>query len=147
VRALLLIGLATVSLAACGGGDDDDRSGSPLQTEAEVRLSVDADGISTPLTELGDSGQTGEVTLTPAGDSTTVVIVRIDKPGADELAAALHRGSCASLGEVVQALEPVGERPAESTVDRGLDELVDEAHAVTVGEGPDACADVAGPGD
>jgi hypothetical protein len=145
VRALLLIAMAA-TLAACGG-DDDERSASPLQTEEEVRLSVDADGITTPLTELNDSGQTGEVTLTPAGDDATFVVVRIDKTGADEIAVALRRGSCADLGEIVQELEPVGERPAESTVDQGLDALLDEPHAVTVGEGPDACADVAGPGE
>jgi len=145
VRALLLIAMAA-TLAACGG-DDDERSASPLQTEEEVRLSVDADGITTPLTELNDSGQTGEVTLTPAGDDATFVVVRIDKTGADEIAVALRRGSCADLGEIVQELEPVGERPAESTVDQGLDALLDEPHSVTVGEGPDACADVAGPGE
>jgi hypothetical protein len=137
VRALLLIGLA-LSLAACGGDDGDDRSSSPLQPGAEVRLSVDADGISTPLTELNDSGQTGRVTLTPAGDGKTVVVVRIDKTGADEIAAALRSGSCVNLGGVVEELEPVGERPAETTVDRSLAALLAEPHAVTVGDGPDA---------
>ena len=144
MRVLLL----ALPLAACGGGDGDgDRSASPLQTGADVRLFVDADGISTPLTELNDSGQTGEVTLTSAGDGQTVVVVRIDEPGADEVAVALRSGSCADPGEIVQELEPVGERPAETTVDQSLDELLDEAHAVTVGEAPDACADVAGPGE
>ena len=146
MRAVFLIGLA-LSLVACGGDDgDDDRSASPLQTGAEVRLSVDADGVTTPLTELNDSGQTGEVTLTPAGEK-TLVVVRIDKTGAEEVSAALRSGSCAEVGEVVQELEPVGERPAETTIDQSLQTLLDEPHAVTVGEGPDACADVAGPGE
>lgn len=146
MRALLLIALLAAFVTACGGGDDD-RSASPLQTDAEVRLTVDADGITTPLTELEDSGQSGEVTLTPAGQGKTFVVVRVDQAGADELAAALHAGSCAELGDVVQELEPVGERPSESTVDEALDGLLAEPHAVAVGDGPDACADVAGPAE
>jgi hypothetical protein len=145
-RSVLLALVLVLVLAGCGGGDDE-RSASPLQTGAEVRLSVDSDGITTPLTQLGDSGQTGEVTLTPAGDDQTFVVVRVDQSGAEETAATLHNGSCANLGGVVTQLEPVGERPSESTVDQSLQALLDEPHAVTVGDGPDACADVAGPGE
>jgi hypothetical protein len=146
VRRLALIG-AALALAGCGGDDEDDRGASPLQTAADIRETIDSDGITTPLTELADSGQTGEVTLTPAGEGKTFVIVRIDQGAEAELSAALHRGSCAELGELVDELEPVGERPSEATVEQSLDALLAEPHAVVVGEGPDACADVAGPAE
>jgi hypothetical protein len=139
--------LAVAALASACGGDDDERSASPLQTAADIRTGADADGVSTPLTQLNGSGQTGQVTLTPAGGEKTVVVVRIDKTGADETPAALHTGSCAQLGAVAQQLEPPGERPSETTVDQPLQALLDAPHAVTVGNGPDACADVAGPAE
>jgi len=146
VYRLSLLTMLLVLAAGCGGGDEE-RSASPLQTDAEIRATVDSDGIETPLTELNDSGRTGEVQLTPVGDEQTFVVVRIDQGAAEELKAKLHNGRCTELGDVVAELEPVGERPSESTVDQPLQSLLDQPHAVTVGDGPDACADVAGPGE
>ncbi|HEY5872118.1 MAG TPA: hypothetical protein VIT46_02680, partial [Gaiellaceae bacterium] len=63
IASLLVIALATVALAACGG-DDDEAGG---------------DDVTVELAEFDGSGQTGTATLTADGEQTRVVIA-VDSP-------------------------------------------------------------------
>ena len=156
----LLLAALVVALAGCGGGaggEDDGEAQTPIDAETtNVDTAGEAEGATTQLEPQGDNGQSGEVSLKPAGQQGTLVVVRIDQPAEDNQTVHIHRGRCpgvAADAAVEHELDPVGENPSETEVNAALDDLLEGGLAVTVHGvgGADAehtaCADLAGPAE
>ena len=116
IASLLVIALATVALAACGG-DDDEAGG---------------DDVTVELAEFDGSGQTGTATLTADGEQTRVVIA-VDSPLSDSQPAHIHEGTCDDLTpEPAYGLPNVTAGSSDSTVDVSLDTLTDGDYAINL---------------
>ncbi len=116
IASLLVIALATVALAACGG-DDDEAGG---------------DDVTVELAEFDGSGQTGTATLTADGEQTRVVIA-VDSPLSDSQPAHIHEGTCDDLTpEPAYGLPNVAAGSSDSTVDVSLDTLTDGDYAINL---------------
>ena len=141
----------SVALAAgCGGSDDDAQ---PAGTAGEDGAGATGEaqegtGVTVGLMQLSTSGVTGEVTLTPARQSTRVV-VRVDQADpAEPYSASIRPVRCEDLveeSEVAFELNPVAEEPSDTVVDAALEILLDEPNSVVLqsSKGLAACADVA----
>ena len=116
IASLLVVALATVALAACGG-DDDEAGG---------------DDVTVELAEFDGSGQTGTATLTADGEQTRVVIA-VDSPLSDSQPAHIHEGTCDDLTpEPAYGLPNVTAGSSDSTVDVSLDTLTDGDYAINL---------------
>jgi len=116
IASLLVIALATVALAACGG-DDDEAGG---------------DDVTVELAEFDGSGQTGTATLTADGEQTRVVIA-VDSPLSDSQPAHIHEGTCDDLTpEPAYGLPNMAAGSSDSTVDVSLDTLTDGDYAINL---------------
>ena len=155
----LLVALV-VALAGCGGGGggaEDDDAQTPIDAATtNVETAGEAEGATTQLEPQGDNGQSGEVSLKPAGQQGTLVVVRIDQPAQENQTVHIHRGRCpgvAADAAVEHELDPVGENPSETEVNATVKELLGSGLAVTVHGVGDAagehtaCADLAGPAE
>jgi hypothetical protein len=118
LRALVIL-VAVLTLAACGG-DDDEAAGN-----GEVAVE---------LAEQNDSGQSGTATLAPTDDGQTSVTLELsDQPDVPQ-PAHIHAGTCEELGEVVHPLTNVEDGSSETTVDVSIDELQDGEFAINAHE-------------
>jgi hypothetical protein len=98
--AVLIVALA---VAACGGGDE-----TVLQLET-----------------LSDSGVTGTVTMTEAGEQRTLVVVDVDPSGHANMPAHIHPGSCVDLvPQPRYPLQNVVDGMSTTEVPASLDELL-----------------------
>jgi hypothetical protein len=153
-KALLAIPLG-VMLAGCPGDDriDDD----PFVTEDPIGAPPEMQPApAVPMTEtaqvqpVGDSGVTGEVTISER-DTRTEVMVRLAGTAPDAtMPGHIHSGTCDNIGGVVQALEPIqtdagGTGTATVTVDLSAMQVMDGQHVVVyhgAGGAPAACAQI-----
>ena len=116
VLAVSVASLALVGLAAGCGGDDEAGS----------------DETTVELAAVGDSGQTGSVTLTTDGDMTTVV-VDVDDPVSSSQPAHIHEGTCDDLNPApAYGLTNVEDGSSDTTVDAPLDELIEGDYAINL---------------
>ncbi len=116
VLAVSAASLALVGLAAGCGGDDEAGS----------------DETTVELAAVGDSGQTGSVTLTTDGDMTTVV-VDVDDPVSSSQPAHIHEGTCDDLNPApAYGLTNVEDGRSDTTVDAPLDELIEGDYAINL---------------
>ena len=110
----LVIGLAGMALAGCGGDDEA------------------ADELTVELSAVGDSGQSGTATLTASGDG-TVVTVDVDEPVSASQPAHIHEGTCDNLTpEPAYGLANVVEGQSETTVDVALEDLTSQDYAINL---------------
>lgn len=115
VIGVLVIALAALALAACGGGEE-----------------AGSDEVTVELAEFDGSGQSGTATLTAEGEQTRVVI-SIDDPVSDSQPAHIHEGTCDDLApEPAYGLPNVATGSSESTVDVSLDTLTGGAFAINL---------------
>lgn len=142
--ATAVVGLTSIALLACSGGD--------ATQQAEATESGSGSQHSASVSPKNDSGMQGHVMVSTGSDALTIKLEVLGLKGGTEYPAHLHRGTCASGGEVVAELEP----PTVASVGLGssLTELSpDEMQAgesyfvqVHLPDGtPAACADVERP--
>ena len=117
---LLALLVAALTLAGCGGDDDDEAGG-------------DGD-VTVELAEQSDSGQSGTATLAATGDGQTTVTLEVSSSPGDPQPAHIHSGTCEELGGVVYPLENVEDGTSETTVDVSVEELQEGEFAVNVHE-------------
>lgn len=136
--------LTSFALIACGGETS--------QQQASAATSGSASQYSASVSPKNDSGMQGHVMVSTGSDALTIKLEVLGLKGGTEYPAHLHRGTCASGGDVVAELEP----PTVASVGLGssLTELPsDEMQAgepyfvqVHLPDGtPAACADVEKP--
>jgi hypothetical protein len=114
--ACTVLALVPLAVAACGGSS----------AGGDEKMTV-------PLAELVGSGQSGTVTLTPAGDGTTRVLVRVGNPPRAEQPAHIHPGTCGDLDPLpAYPLEPVTGGSSATTISASLRELRSGRFAVNV---------------
>jgi hypothetical protein len=134
-----------LALAGCGGDDDDGGAAAPADAGGGDRVVVE-------LHEQNGSGQSGTMTLEPAGDGRTRVVLEV-AGGEPSQPAHIHPGSCANLDPApAYGLPNVVDGRSESTVDASVDELLAGELAVNVHRSDDdletyvACGDIDGDG-
>jgi hypothetical protein len=132
------------ALAACGGNDEAEPSGAPAD---------DAEQVVVALHEQSGSGQTGTMTLEPAGEGRTRVVLEVTQADVPQ-PAHIHAGSCANLDPApAYGLPNVVDGRSESTVEASIDELVEGEFAVNVHRSDGdletyvACGDIDGDAD
>lgn len=111
-RGWLLLALP-LTLAACGGDDEVDTTLEGIDTATVATATTDTaahDMAAMPMTvamqPVGNSGVTGQATLTPSGTQTQVQVqVTGLTPGAHP--GHIHTGNCAAPGPVVQPLPEI----------------------------------------
>ena len=144
---LLLVFVALTFAASCGGDDDEagvtadvtvetGAAGETTETSGDtVGAEIDAP-FGFDLDPLGDSGVSGQVTITPSGTDETDVEVTLDSTGPDvSHPVHIHEGTCDNLTpEPAFPLENVREGSSAQAVDVGVDELLDGEYAINVHE-------------
>jgi hypothetical protein len=114
--ACTVFALVAVAIAACGGGS----------AGGDERTTV-------PLAELVGSGQSGTATLTPDGDGSTRVVIRVGNPPEAAQPAHIHPGTCGDLDPLpAYPLEPVTGGGSTTTISASLQELRSGRFAVNV---------------
>lgn len=162
MRILLLL-VAALLAAGCGGDDADDAVGDAttaltetegaeetledVLTEAEDAL--DELTLTLVLQEQNDSGIAGTVELSPTSEGTVEVQIELTGSDGGPHPAHIHRGSCADLDpNPAFPLEDVVDGRSETEVDISTADLVADEYAVNVHESPEnagtyvACADI-----
>jgi Cu/Zn superoxide dismutase len=115
IAAALTLSLALLAFAGCGGDDEES-----------------ADEVTVELAAVGDSGQTGTVTLTAEGDQTRVVI-EVDEPVSASQPAHIHEGTCDDLNPTPEhGLQNVDDGQSDTTVEASLEELQEEPYAINL---------------
>ena len=153
-RGWLLLALPLV-LAACGG-DEADTAAEGLDTATVATGTADTaahDMAAMPTTvamqPVGNSGVTGQATLTPTGAQTQVQVQLTGlTPGAHP--GHIHSGTCAAPGPVVQALPEItagadGSGSADTTLALDPATVMNGQHIIAYhGEGgaPVVCAEL-----
>jgi hypothetical protein len=145
-----------VALLACNGDDDDDVAGIPgvgddtptpaaQQQETPTPSPTPAqDDIEFNLDDIDNSGYTGEVRMETVGNQTRVII-EIDDDADDRQTtrpAAIYAGTCDDFDngnqqqnqQPVFPLEDVVNGRSETTLNAGLQQILDRDHVVVVSE-------------
>jgi hypothetical protein len=140
-----------LALAACGG-DDDASEPAPPGDAAGAEDDAETRSVVVDLHEQSESGQTGTMTLEPAGESRTRVVLEVANNEVSQ-PAHIHAGSCENLDPApAHGLPNVVDGRSETTVDASLDELVEGDFAVNVHRSDDdletyvACGDIVATG-
>lgn len=101
------------------------------------------------LIAKNDSGVTGSVTLTNAGDDRTRVSVDVDPAGHPDMPAHIHPGTCAEpVPQPKYPLENVRDGSSTTEVPASLDELLDDTVSLNLHHSNDrmqistACVDL-----
>ncbi|MEX2584612.1 MAG: hypothetical protein WD766_15190 [Gemmatimonadota bacterium] len=153
-----LIGLPLVlALVACAGDADDDiavidetEEVMPQMTEPATPMPEPAAAQTASFEPVGDSGISGEATVTDRGQQTEIM-VRLTGAEAGEHPGHIHSGTCASIGGVVQPLESItadatGTGTMTTTVELPAMTVMNGEHVIAyhpVGGGPPAtCAQI-----
>ena len=156
-RGWLLLALP-LSLAACGGGEGEGDTAEAMDTATAAPMMADTSAqamgampTTLALQPVGDSGVTGQATLTPGGAQTQVQVQLTGlTPGAHP--GHIHQGTCAAPGSVVQPLPEItagedGSGSADGSVAIDATTVMDGQHIIAYhGEGgaPVACGSLMG---
>jgi hypothetical protein len=134
-RNILIASIAALCIAAPALADDMG--------------AMKSDAKSYKFTAQNGSGETGTVTLKPAGDDSTTVTVAITGGPADAQPAHIHPGTCAKLDPKPKfPLSPVVDGKSTTTVKEPIKELLGGGFAVNVHKSANdlatyvACADL-----
>lgn len=145
-------------LAACGADtdqDDIDLADSSIPTTEQPPLAETPQPMApvamsetAQVQALGDSGLSGETTITDRGTQTEVMVSLTDAPASATMPGHIHSGSCDNVGGVVIPLEEIsidesGSGMMTATVDVAPMTAMNGQHIVVYhGEGgtPAACA-------
>ena len=152
-----------LAFAACGG-DADDGDFAPMADESQEVMPPATDpGMSSPpameagtgqtamFQALGDSGVSGEATITDRGQQTEIMVRLTGGSGAGEHPGHIHSGTCDNVGGVVQPLDAIttdatGTGTMTTTVDLAPMTVMDGQHVIVyhaAGGGPPiTCAQV-----
>jgi hypothetical protein len=138
VLALAAAVAAALVLAGCGGDEGDALedaagvdTGDVAGAVADARDAAE-NALEVGLGDLGGFGQFGSVSVTSLGENASRVVLELfDGPGRDQYAA-IQRGSCDDLGEVVVELSEVERGRSATRVERSLDRLTDGDFSVVV---------------
>lgn len=160
VTALTLSLIMLVLASACGGEEATPppiSTPSPAPTSIPTPTAIPAPATPAPtplasvtavLKALGDSGQSGEATLTSRGDQTEVVIaIKAGLPGVAQ-PAHIHDKDCTTPGAVKFPLTSVVDGKSTTTVNTSLKALQAGQFAIRVHKSPQeaaiyvACAEV-----
>lgn len=95
--AAAVVGLTSLALLACSGSDATQQT-SATESGSESQYSAS-------VSPKNDSGMQGHVMVSTGSDSLTIKLEVLGLKGGTEYPVHLHRGSCASGGDVVAALE------------------------------------------
>ena len=129
VPKILVMTLAVLALAACGGGGNDEGGGGDETNSG-------ADDITITLDEVAGSGQTGTATLAADGTVTNVLIV-IEGGSSGTQPAHIHEGTCEQLNpEPAYGLNEVQNDFSDSTVEVPLDTLIAGEYAINLHVSP-----------
>jgi Cu/Zn superoxide dismutase len=163
MRTLVLLAVAVLLAAGCGGDDAEDAAGEATaaltDTEAaeetledvltEAEDALEAVALTLDLEEQNDSGISGTVELSPTSEGTIEVEIELTGSDGGPHPAHIHRGSCADLDpNPAFPLDDVVDGESESEVDVTTAELTMTEYAINVHESPEnaqtyvACADV-----
>lgn len=134
-----LAGLPFV-LAACGGGDEAAMEEAPEIEMTEPAVPVEPAGemagMASTITmqALGESGASGEITVTPQGTQAEVM-VRLTGLQEGEHPGHIHSGTCDNIGGVVAPLQPItagadGTGTMTTTVDVDPATLLNGQHVI-----------------
>jgi hypothetical protein len=160
VSSALLLG---VLLSACG--TDDDRVATTLPGDTIVGAPATPPGTlpgqtmdpamagmaaTVQLQPLGDSGVGGEAVITDRGAQVEVMVRLTGTPGNTTHPGHIHSGTCANVGGVVQALEPIttgadGAGTMTTQVDLAPMSVMDGQHVVVyhaAGGQPATCGEI-----
>lgn len=152
-----------LAVAACGGGDgestvstaDLDTTSLPSQEPglgpgSGVGVNEVGSGQTATMTPVGNSGVGGDATITDRGEQTEILVRLTGTPANGTHPGHVHTGTCASIGSVAQALEPIstdatGTGTMTTTVTIPPMTLMNGQHVVVyhgAGGTPVACADI-----
>jgi hypothetical protein len=86
-----------------------------------------------PISAQNGSGESGTVTLTPAGDDKTTVVISLTGAPADAQPAHIHTGTCANLTPAPKyPLSPVTAGKSTTTVAASIESLTAGGFAVNI---------------
>jgi hypothetical protein len=88
--------------------------------------------VTVELKAVGDSGVSGQATLTPADDKTTVSITLTGAPEGVAQPAHIHQGTCADLGAPKYPLQAIENGKSETTIDAKISDLTTGDLAINV---------------
>jgi hypothetical protein len=157
-RSLIVFPLVAL-LAGCPGErpaddafltDADTLTADPTFTPGPGLDQPPAMGETAQMQDLQGTGVGGEVVVTDRGNQAEVMVRLTGAPPNSSHPGHIHSGSCANLGGVVQALEPIttdaaGVGEMTATVDIAPMTLMNGQHLVAyhgAGGAPIACADI-----
>ena len=134
--AAVVAGIATLGFGAPVSADD-------------MSTGTSATGKTFPFAAQNTSGETGSVTLTPASDNTTTVLIKLEGAPADAQPAHIHVGPCAKLDpKPAFPLNNVVDGTSTTVVKQPISKLLGGTYAVNVHKSPNdiatyvACADL-----
>jgi hypothetical protein len=143
-------------LVACGDPEPDvEPMDTPPPEEALQEPAPTGEMVhhTITLSEMNDSGVTGEAMAMHSDDAVVLILEMEGLPGEGEYAAHIHHGNCEDGGPVAVPLDPViglADGTGSSTTTLELDEMdEDEPHFIMVhgdGGNPVACGDMEGHG-
>jgi hypothetical protein len=143
--ALAVAAALALAVAGCGGDDGDALEEAAGAGTGDVAGAVAnaRDALEVGLGERGDFGQYGSATVTRLGERASRVVVELfDGPARDQYAA-IQRGGCDDLGEVVARLDRVQRGRSATRVSEPLDRLSDGRYSVVVRQTADPGSAVA----
>jgi hypothetical protein len=153
------LGLPLVLILAACGGDAGEVDDAALNEGAEVMPPATEPAATTPppggaamaaapqtasFQATGDSGVTGEATITPRDQQLEVMVRLTGASGAGEHPGHIHSGTCDNIGGVVQPLQPIttdasGSGTMTATVDMAPMTVMNGQHVISyhaAGGGP-----------
>ena len=144
IRSILTICVAAIAFAAPVYADN--MSGTDMSSKPSPNPSG---SVSYPFVAQNGSGETGTVTLIPAGDTATTVVIALKGAPSAAQPAHIHLGPCAKLDPKPKyPLSNVVDGKSTTKVDVPLDQLAGSVYAVNVHKSVDdlatyvACADL-----
>lgn len=147
-------------LAACGGGDaeEGDIASADLDTTSvpamgpgsAVGVNEVGSGQTATMVPVQNSGVGGDATITDRGEQTEILVRLTGTPANGSHPGHVHTGTCAAIGSVVQALQPIttdatGTGTMTTTITIPAMTIMNGQHVVVYhGDGgtPVACADI-----
>lgn len=93
----VVVALTSIALVACSGSD--------ATQQASATESGSGSQYSASVSPKNDSGMQGHVMVSTGSDSLTIKLEVLGLKGGTDYPAHLHRGSCASGGDVIAELE------------------------------------------
>ena len=101
-------------------------------TQAEEEKTAAPGSVTVELKAVGDSGVSGEATLTPVDNKTKVAITLTGAPEGVAQPAHIHQGTCEELGAPKYPLSAVENGKSETTIDAKVSDLTTGDLAINV---------------